>query len=74
MGKPQGPCRNCTERSQGCHSRCGRYKEYREKLMAYNRIVYSAQAADAYGGRPWMKKNSKAQKEFKKEAERDRKR
>lgn len=73
MGKPQGPCRNCTERSQGCHSSCGKYKEYKEKLKEFNRAVYRAQAANAYGGRPWMKKNSQARKEYEKEAERDRK-
>lgn len=27
-------CMNCTERRQGCHSLCARYKEFREKREA----------------------------------------
>lgn len=26
------PCRNCTERTLGCHDACEKYKEFKEKL------------------------------------------
>ena len=26
------PCYNCTERRVGCHSKCDKYKEFKEKL------------------------------------------
>lgn len=29
---PACPCKECTERSIGCHSKCGGYKEFTEKI------------------------------------------
>lgn len=71
--KPQGPCKDCEDRSTACWGVCEKYKAYREELKEYHRKLYSGRAANAYGGRPWMKKNSRARKEYEKEAERDRK-
>lgn len=30
------PCHHCTERHEGCHGTCERYKEFRAKLDAEN--------------------------------------
>jgi hypothetical protein len=32
LGKP--PCYKCTEREPGCHGKCDKYKEWREKGRA----------------------------------------
>lgn len=31
LPKPDAPCRNCTERCVGCHSKCERYRAFRSK-------------------------------------------
>ena len=32
----KGPCRDCQDRTQNCHSECERYNQYRDKLDRYN--------------------------------------
>lgn len=80
--RPEGPCRRCTDRTAGCHATCERYHEFREELMEFSRTVYEARKPYLIAkSRPWMMKDSEAQKEYrkekqaeyKKEAERDRK-
>lgn len=82
MREPKGPCKGCEIRTvedpekgtHDCHDRCGQYQEYRQKLMEYRRKVYTAQIQEKIvKSRPWMKRNSKAQNEYRREAERDRK-
>lgn len=31
-------CKDCTERSLGCHSRCAKYAEYRKKIDMLNKF------------------------------------
>lgn len=40
------PCYKCTEREVGCHSKCDRYIEFREKLDKENK----ARLEDKYAG------------------------
>lgn len=34
---PQSGCKGCTERHEGCHSQCERYKAFRNELDDKNR-------------------------------------
>ena len=73
MRKPQGPCRGCEDRAEGCHAKCERYETFREELREYQRKVYQERRADIIAmHRPWMKQSSKAQKEYRREKEHDR--
>ena len=36
MNNNDGCCLNCTDRKIGCHSRCERFLEYRERLNKIN--------------------------------------
>lgn len=33
-----GPCKDCTERYVGCHSKCEKYVDFRKRLDAENEI------------------------------------
>lgn len=39
--KSHGPCLDCPERSEGCHSRCERYREWKADLDRLNDMIYS---------------------------------
>ena len=32
----EGPCLQCSDREVGCHAKCGKYREFRERLDARN--------------------------------------
>ncbi len=32
------PCKDCTERKIGCHSKCELYKQFREEVECYNNL------------------------------------
>ena len=33
--KPEAPCKDCSERKLKCHSRCKRYKQFRDELRKF---------------------------------------
>lgn len=73
MREPQGPCKGCGDRTAECHGECTKYKEYRERLKEYRVKVHRARMADVMRTRPWLNKDSKAQKEYRSEVLHDRK-
>lgn len=73
-GEPQGPCKDCEDRAPGCHGYCEKYKEYRQELAEYKTKMSRARAWENILRRPWMKENSKARQEYRREADHDRKR
>lgn len=36
MSKPQPPCKDCTNRTMGCHSTCELFKDYEAAKIRYN--------------------------------------
>lgn len=44
LGKP--PCYKCTEREPGCHGRCDKYKEWRERGRALKAEEISAKNSE----------------------------
>ena len=36
--KPVAPCLKCTDRTEGCHSKCIKYVEFRKNLDIVNEI------------------------------------
>lgn len=72
-GEPQGPCKDCRDRAPGCHGQCEKYKEYRQELAEYKTKMSRARAWENILRRPWMKENSKARQEYRREADHDRK-
>lgn len=73
MREPHGPCKGCGERTAECHATCGKYKDFREELKDYRIKIHRARMADIISSRPWLNKNSEAQKEYKQEVLHDRK-
>ena len=37
--RPKNPCYNCDERHNSCHSKCEKYKEFKNGLDAYNNKI-----------------------------------
>ena len=80
-GEPQGPCKDCEDRTaenpelgtHDCHGTCEKYKEYRQELAEYKTKMSRARAWENILRRPWMKENSKARQEYRREADHDRK-
>lgn len=44
--RPKPPCKDCTDRREGCHGVCLYYKAYRAKLDADSAARYDAKAAN----------------------------
>lgn len=42
MGRKINPCKDCTERKQGCHSQCEKYKEWKTAHEEENKIIAEA--------------------------------
>lgn len=40
------PCKDCTERSAGCHASCGRYRDWTELHKAERDQRYNAKLGD----------------------------
>lgn len=45
MAKLFAPCKGCEQREIGCHSSCGRYREYRQAMDEYNEQKYQQKEA-----------------------------
>lgn len=41
--KIPAPCRDCTERTPGCHGKCGRYSEYKAKVEEQRHVKWLEQ-------------------------------
>lgn len=76
------PCKECKDRTaedpergtKDCHSGCEKYREFQKELKKEKYEKYIAKAQDYMANtRPWMEQDSKAQREYKKEVQRDRK-
>lgn len=39
MNEYSAPCKDCADRSPGCHSKCGKYIAYRSKLTTRNEYI-----------------------------------
>jgi len=52
MKKIVAPCKDCKERSIGCHSKCEKYKEFKTANDAYNKKTRLAKMyrSDTYYG------------------------
>ena len=46
MNKPQTCCKDCAERTIGCHGACERYENYRKEVDAYNAMVRQKHVAE----------------------------
>ena len=61
------PCKDCPDRSQGCHARCERYAAFyavNERRKAANRADIDAQAAVIEGGLRRMSEYKKGRMKF----------
>ena len=47
------PCKNCTDRTLGCHDRCEYYKAYKADLKKRNDYLTKKTSPSAYSGRRW---------------------
>ena len=44
ISQNESPCKNCTERSQNCHTYCGRYQVFRQDSDALNAKINANKA------------------------------
>lgn len=53
------PCKDCSDRTVGCHSKCKKYIEWKEKVhqikMAYRSVLQAKKDADDYQNKVMMK-------------------
>lgn len=40
--RPQSPCKDCGERTKGCHSVCGRYAKYKRQVEDVRAAIEAA--------------------------------
>lgn len=41
MRKPEAPCRDCEDRTLGCHATCKRYESYVDSKEEYAALIYN---------------------------------
>lgn len=46
MNEYSVPCKDCTDRCPGCHSKCGKYNAYRSRLTARNEYINQQKKLD----------------------------
>lgn len=37
--QPVAPCKDCPDRHHNCHSRCPKYKKFKEDMKEFNKIL-----------------------------------
>lgn len=46
MRSPLPPCKDCDERTPGCHSRCPGYRSYKEEVSEYKDSIRRAKSKE----------------------------
>lgn len=49
MSGPQSPCRDCKDRSLGCHGRCKKYRAYETEKKRLNEKIRAERCSEVTG-------------------------